>query len=85
MKSPRYSRLALLVFGSAATLAHAHPGHDGHELTWDFAHPIAHPASSAAGLFTGVAVAWIGWKLIHRLIAVRAQRTEGASSAKRLI
>jgi len=23
------------VFASA-TLAHAHPGHDGHELTWDF-------------------------------------------------
>jgi len=34
MKPTRRLLTALLV--SIPALAHAHPGHDGHEFTWDF-------------------------------------------------
>jgi hydrogenase/urease accessory protein HupE len=27
-------------------IAYAHPGHDGHELTWDFGHLVAHPLAT---------------------------------------
>jgi hypothetical protein len=33
-----YARLALVGFLGVASLLHAHPGHDGHELTWDLSH-----------------------------------------------
>lgn len=37
-------------------LAHAHPGHDGHELTWDFSAGAAHPLSGLDHLLAMVAV-----------------------------
>jgi urease accessory protein len=43
----------LLVF---PVLAHAHPGHDGHDLTWDFSGGFAHPLSGWDHLLAMVAV-----------------------------
>jgi urease accessory protein len=40
MKPTRF--LALAAF-ALPVLAHAHPGHDGHELTWDFTSGASHP------------------------------------------
>jgi len=37
-------------------LAQAHPGHDGHELTWDFTGGFAHPLSGWDHLLTMIAV-----------------------------
>jgi len=37
-------------------LAHAHPGHDGHELTWDFATGASHPLLGLDHLLAMVAV-----------------------------
>jgi hypothetical protein len=33
---------------STALLAQAHPGHDGHELTWDMQHLGQHPTATLA-------------------------------------
>jgi hypothetical protein len=46
-----------------ATLAHAHPGHDGHDFTWDFGHLAQHPfatmgCAAAVGAATCVAFQW---------------------------
>ena len=41
--------LALAWLAAGGTL-HAHPGHDGHELTWDLGHLMAHPWPTAGGL-----------------------------------
>ena len=47
---------------ASAAVAHAHPGHDGHELTWEFGHLIAHPwATLACGAVVSVAI-WAGWR-----------------------
>jgi urease accessory protein len=53
----KLSRLASLaaVFAFPA-LAHAHPGHDGHELTWDFASGAVHPLTGFDHLIAMVAV-----------------------------
>jgi len=40
MKPIRFLALAALAL---PVLAHAHPGHEGHELTWDFAGGATHP------------------------------------------
>ena len=50
---------------AAAPAALAHPGHDGHELTWDFSHLAAHPLATL-GCFLGIsALAWIGWRMLR--------------------
>jgi urease accessory protein len=53
MKLTRFIALAALAF---PLLAQAHPGHDGHELTWDFATGAAHPLSGWDHLLAMIAV-----------------------------
>jgi urease accessory protein len=51
----------LLVVALAATfmsLAHAHPGHDGHDLTWDFRSGFLHPLTGWDHLIAMIAVGW---------------------------
>ena len=43
----RFTQIASLLLLFPA-LAQAHPGHDGHELTWDFGHLAAHPLATIA-------------------------------------
>ncbi len=50
------SRLLALGAFALPLLAQAHPGHDGHELTWDFASGAAHPLSGWDHLSAMVAV-----------------------------
>ena len=42
----------------AAPLAQAHPGHEGHELTWDFGHLAAHPGATILCFTVLGAAAW---------------------------
>jgi hypothetical protein len=56
--------LALAVF-ALPVLAHAHPGHDGPELTWDFDHLAAHPAATLLCILLGGAIVWTGWHLLR--------------------
>jgi urease accessory protein len=53
MKPTRF--LALAVF-ALPVLAHAHPGHEGHDLTWDFVSGVAHPLSGWDHLLAMIAV-----------------------------
>ena len=61
-------------FLSVVTIVQAHPGHDDHELTWDFAHLVEHPLATAGCVaLVGIALAVIvGW---HR------RRTSDQSAA----
>ena len=53
MKLTRF--LALAAF-ALPVLAHAHPGHDGHELTWDFTSGATHPLAGWDHLLAMIAV-----------------------------
>jgi urease accessory protein len=55
MKPPRLIALALAAV-ALPVLAHAHPGHDGHDLTWDFATGATHPLSGWDHLLAMIAV-----------------------------
>ncbi len=55
--------VAALAFASLPALAQAHPGHDGHELTWDFGAGFAHPFSGADHLLAMIAVGLWAWQL----------------------
>jgi urease accessory protein len=51
----------LLVVALVATftsLAQAHPGHDGHDLTWDFSSGFFHPLTGWDHLIAMIAVGW---------------------------
>jgi hypothetical protein len=51
------------VFFTTAALAHAHPGHDGHDLTWDFAHLGANPGATILCFGVMASAGWAVWKL----------------------
>jgi hypothetical protein len=79
-------RLALLatIFSALASLARAHPGHDGgHELTWDLSHLAAHPAATALWALVLAAAAWGGARLAVALAErVQSFRKSAASPGK---
>ena len=54
----RLPRLAILAVTALVfpALAQAHPGHEGHELTWDFSAGFAHPVSGLDHLLAMLAV-----------------------------
>jgi hydrogenase/urease accessory protein HupE len=58
----RFVQIAGLVLVFPA-LAHAHPGHEGHELTWDFNHLVAHPLATLMCFAVLAAGAWAAWRI----------------------
>lgn len=73
MSSPFRHVLTLSAVFLAASVAHAHPGHDGHELTWDFRHLAAHPLATLGCIAILAAAAWGGWKLAKAGPAARSK------------
>ncbi len=57
MKTTRWLTLIGL-FAAVAVSSQAHPGHDGHELTWDFSSGLAHPFTGWDHLLAMIAVGW---------------------------
>jgi urease accessory protein len=55
IRFPRFAPMAALLLAVPA-LAHAHPGHEGHDLTWDFNGGFAHPVSGWDHLLAMIAV-----------------------------
>lgn len=53
------------LFLATAALAQAHPGHDGHELTWDLDHLTAHPGATIVCFGVLGLIAWGLWKLVR--------------------
>jgi hydrogenase/urease accessory protein HupE len=62
MKLTRF--LALAAF-ALPVLAHAHPGHEGHELTWDFDHLVAHPTATLVCFAIFAAAGWAVWRVLR--------------------
>jgi hypothetical protein len=61
----RFCRLAqiaslVLVFPAVAL---AHPGHEGHELTWDLNHLASHPLATLMCFSVVAAGAWCAWRV----------------------
>jgi urease accessory protein len=56
MKTSKALSLLAIVAFVLPSLALAHPGHDGHELTWDFSGGFAHPLSGWDHLLAMIAV-----------------------------
>jgi hypothetical protein len=69
--TPRRLFLPCCILG-VTSIAHAHPGHDGHELTWDMQHLAAHPAATLL-CFTMIAAGI--WALTQGLLVVRRRFT----------
>ena len=66
----RSSSVAAALIALLPSLAHAHPGHDGGEVTWDFTHLAAHPYATMGWL---VAIGGVAW-MIGRLTAPKTER-----------
>ncbi len=62
------------VFAAGASMVRAHPGHDGHELTWDFGHLAQHPvATMACGAVLGIAC-FVAIQIRRHRAELRVQR-----------
>ena len=60
-------------FLSVTSLAWAHPGHDGHELTWDLGHLAQHPLATIGCAAVAGAVATVLVQTLRRRSEDRAQ------------
>lgn len=74
MKTSRVRAVALS-FGllSCTTWLQAHPGHEGHELTWDVSHLTAYPVATATSFALVAGAGWAGWWLLRRATTLRVQ------------
>ena len=63
-----------------ASVAQAHPGHDGHELTWDFSHLAAFPVATLLCLGAAATTVWIAWALLRRAATLRVQSLRGSQA-----
>ena len=73
------TRCRILLLFAALTivsLAHAHPGHDDHEFTWELSHLAAHPWATLACLAVLGAAAWGGWLAVRHLGAAKKRDTK---------
>lgn len=71
--------LGAALFSALPLVAHAHPGHDDHELTWDFSHLAAHPFATAAWIAALAGLAWLTASAVRSRLDepknVRAEKT----------
>ena len=49
---------------ASASLAQAHPGHDGHDFSWDFRHLADYPDATILCFGVIGAIGWFVWKVI---------------------
>jgi hypothetical protein len=58
----RSTVISALTVAAFPIVAYAHPGHDDHELTWEFTHLLEHPiATVTCGILLGTLV----WSVVH--------------------
>ncbi len=62
LNSPR-SLLSAAAFLATASFVQAHPGHDGHDFSWDFSHFAAYPDATILCLGVLGALVWGIWKV----------------------
>jgi len=74
MRALRRIPLLLAIFSVLPLLAHAHPGHEGHDLTWDFAAGLGHPLAPWGFVLVAVLVGLAIMALGDRIRAHRASR-----------
>lgn len=80
---PRRLPTAATAFLVLASAARAHPGHEGHELTWDFSHLAQHPFATIGCAAVAGAVCAGLLQILRRRSELRvqtlrvAQRTRG--------
>jgi hydrogenase/urease accessory protein HupE len=55
---------ATLAVAVLPALAYAHPGHDDHELTWEFSHLAAHPLATLGCVAFLAVGGWVVWRLV---------------------
>ena len=72
-----------VVFLASSALTYAHPGHDGHDLTWDFSHLAQYPvATIGCGIVLGAAVALALQVIRRRPVSRQSFRTSHANRGK---
>jgi hypothetical protein len=81
MKTSRRLVLSFAFLASAAEML-AHPGHDGHDLTWDFSHLAAYPMATAGCLAIAAMLGWIGWRMLRRSATERIQSLRGSQPSR---
>lgn len=61
----------------------AHPGHDdGHELTWELGHLVAHPVATFVCLAVLAAAGWAGVQVFRRRADLRTQSLRGSQRSR---
>jgi hydrogenase/urease accessory protein HupE len=83
MISPfRSTRQSVFTFLAAASVSHAHPGHEGHELTWDMGHLVAHPLATLGCLAVIVAAALLLVRIIRPPTPGHVHRFRGSQPSR---
>ena len=73
-----YASLLLL----SPTLALAHPGHEGNELTWDYQHLMAHPLATLGCLAVLAVGAGVAYLAAHQCGLTSRRKTSAVRSRR---
>ncbi|ACB77484.1 hypothetical protein [Opitutus terrae] len=65
-----------VLLAALPALAHAHPGHDDPEITWDFSHLVAHPLATIGCLLVIAGGIWLAWHFARRSAKPPRPRTD---------
>lgn len=65
---------------ASTVLAQAHPGHEGHELTWDLGHLAGHPLATLGCAAVLVVAAWAAFRIARQNPAGRPQSLRGSQA-----
>jgi hypothetical protein len=72
----------LAIFIGSGVVAFAHPGHDGHELTWDFSHLADYPAATIGCVGLLIGTSWAAWLLLRRAATQRFYSLRGSQPSR---
>ena len=76
MRNTLRSTLIATALVALPSFAHAHPGHDDHDITWDFSHLVAHPLATLGCLGVLAASAWMVWRFTQWCDADRSDQRQ---------
>ena len=76
MKSILRTLAPISLLAIVPNLAHAHPGHDDPDFTWEYSHLAGHPIATLLCFSALAALAWLLWRVVLPAVLAKSNDTQ---------